>query len=107
SPERRNNLHQIVQRKSITEYQAWILLHRQTFPSLRKSHGFQAREGVFCLALLSIPDHHLLCCHGALGTIDAQHHHTDHCGYGGIHCLCLHPHPHPPGLGIFLQNMWL
>lgn len=84
-----------------------ISLNRKTVHSLKKDHGFQEREGVFCLALLSIPNHQLLCRPGALGTVYVQYHLTDHCCYGSVHCLCLHPHPHPPGLGIFLQNMWL
>ena len=84
-----------------------IFFTMQTLHGLRKNHGFQACEGVCCLALLSVPNHHLLCSHGALGAVHAQHHLSNHCRYGGLHCLRLYPHPHPPGLGIFLQNMWL
>lgn len=82
-----------------------IFSNRKTSHSLRRNHGFQEREGVFSLALLSIPNHQLLRRPGALGTVYVQHHLTNHCCHGRLHRLCLHSHPHPPGLGIFLQNM--
>lgn len=71
------------------------------------SHGFQAREGLFLLALLPVPNHQLLCCPGALGAVHVQYHPAHHFRDGGVHCLCFHPNPRPPGVGVFLQNVWL
>lgn len=70
-------------------------------------NGFQACERIFLLALLSIPNHYVLCCLGALGAIYVQYCCTNHFRHGCVHCLCLHPDPHSPGLGIFLKNMWI